>query len=705
MNYCGQVRFAVRVNPLLRLVTSAALLLLTACGGSEGGGRLTTAPGGAGEVIPLPLELHGPETAQRSASLSEADVFRLGSEFTSGFGLSRVSAAGGSAVFSPDSAAADSLSDFAWAIYSFNCSDYDREPLVDIRWDTAPGGGDLYIGISDFTDNRWHWFVPSSNPLQLAGIEPHISPTGQLFVVVLVQGDSAASLASLRLGEVYPYAELVVSPLEGTAPLSVTLDASGSMTPEGSLALFEWDFDGDGVYDETGTVSTIEHVYAEGGSFTASVRVTNSEDNSATAVSADELIVHGQWVHTLCSAAGSVGFETVAVAPDGSIFAAGYSNDVTVKHLLVSKWDRSGAPLWVKTYDPLLGNALVSDLAIDGGGNVVLAGTLEKPSPMQNLHFLMQKWSADGELMWSRAFLGEANDLMWSVAVDGSDYFFTGESASFGSDADTIICRLNGDGAVAWTRRYEWLDEEDPRCELLYTPQGASELVVLMTIHKPTATTARFPLFVRYALNGDFIDATGLNVEGAEYYSKGLAVEYDSAAEQPLIYITGFFGSPDLQMFLFGVDGARNNIYQRQWSKAGLEALPWDLKLVGDELIAGGWVDDGDWKPAVWRTDQATALDFRVQTNDSNVDARIFSIAPLGDALVHAGASAYSFIEWDAVEGDLTNSARQWLIGGGFFSNVEMALVEPEGSVSDLTYTLDDNNVPDDGLIFYTRLP
>lgn len=81
-----------------------------------------------------------------------------------------------------------------------------------------------------------------------------------------------------------PQAELTAVPTSGDTPLVVNFDASGSSDLDGALAKFEWDFDGDGVYDQdTGAVATTQHTYSVDGVFSASVQVTDSTGFRATA--------------------------------------------------------------------------------------------------------------------------------------------------------------------------------------------------------------------------------------------------------------------------------------------------------------------------------------------------------------------------------------------------------------------------------------
>jgi PKD repeat protein len=69
-----------------------------------------------------------------------------------------------------------------------------------------------------------------------------------------------------------PTAFMTADPGSGAAPLLVTFDARGSIDPEGQPLSFSWVF-GDG---QSGTGATIQHTYVNAGSYTATIRVTDS---------------------------------------------------------------------------------------------------------------------------------------------------------------------------------------------------------------------------------------------------------------------------------------------------------------------------------------------------------------------------------------------------------------------------------------------
>jgi PKD repeat protein len=71
-----------------------------------------------------------------------------------------------------------------------------------------------------------------------------------------------------------PSVTATATPTSGFAPLVVNFN--GSVIDDGVIVLYEWDFDGDGVYDYSSTTSAaISHTYQSAGIFAATLRVTD----------------------------------------------------------------------------------------------------------------------------------------------------------------------------------------------------------------------------------------------------------------------------------------------------------------------------------------------------------------------------------------------------------------------------------------------
>ncbi len=79
-----------------------------------------------------------------------------------------------------------------------------------------------------------------------------------------------------------PTVDLTAAPASGPAPLTVTMTPTAA-DQDGRIVRFAWDFDGDGAADlETSSATPVNHTYATAGTYTASLRVTDDDGNTAT---------------------------------------------------------------------------------------------------------------------------------------------------------------------------------------------------------------------------------------------------------------------------------------------------------------------------------------------------------------------------------------------------------------------------------------
>lgn len=90
-------------------------------------------------------------------------------------------------------------------------------------------------------------------------------------------GNYAVTVTAATSSNQPPVASLTATPTSGTAPLAVSLSASGSSDPEGGMLSYAWNF-GDG---STGTGATASHTYAAG-TFTATLTVSDAQGLAAS---------------------------------------------------------------------------------------------------------------------------------------------------------------------------------------------------------------------------------------------------------------------------------------------------------------------------------------------------------------------------------------------------------------------------------------
>jgi len=110
-----------------------------------------------------------------------------------------------------------------------------------------------------------------------------LTETGGIRVDTNTSADvPGALLEALQTALGKPYA-WINGPYVGQVGDTIEIDGSGSYANSGVPASYEWDFDGDGTYDQTTTTATVEHTFATAYSGSMALRVTDSAGRSSVA--------------------------------------------------------------------------------------------------------------------------------------------------------------------------------------------------------------------------------------------------------------------------------------------------------------------------------------------------------------------------------------------------------------------------------------
>ena len=145
--------------------------------------------------------------------------------------------------------------------------------------------------------------------------------------------DSWEPLADTTSGEVgvAPLAIVAVSGKAGYVPFEVVFDGSGSRDGAGAIAIYEWDFDGDGKVDSNQAKTS--HVFTAGGDYEATLTVTSGASSDKASVV----------IHVLEYAPQVLFSEHFDTDPFGSGRWAVYKDDCVS--------DKSGTAPWKKDED------------------------------------------------------------------------------------------------------------------------------------------------------------------------------------------------------------------------------------------------------------------------------------------------------------------------------------------------------------------
>lgn len=285
--WCNPQTISRRIKFLSGLVI--ALLLCSACRVEQP--SLELAPADA-VVNSLPT----PSAVLRDCSTVSPGRVKTGVDFSLAPGhFNRVEAASESrvAAFGSNYPADGSVPDgLAYCFYTFDLPEYTDTPMLHLEWFSLDIPWTAWVGIGDPQRDRWQWlpywqtdYCSGAMDFRLASIKPYLTEQDRLAVAVVITGTQRGVLRWVRVGANYPpTAHALALPSDGAAPLVVSFDPDASHDNYGgAIARYEWDFEGDGNYDETTQYSYTfpVHTYTEPGLYRAGLRVTDNEGGQA----------------------------------------------------------------------------------------------------------------------------------------------------------------------------------------------------------------------------------------------------------------------------------------------------------------------------------------------------------------------------------------------------------------------------------------
>lgn len=161
----------------------------------------------------------------------------------------------------------------------------------------------------------------------------------------------------------------------------------------------------------------------------------------------------------------------IALAPDGSLYAAGYTNSsfpgyvvAGGEDMFLAKFDPSGNQLWVRQlgtpqYDRLYSVAASSDGSIYIAGNTL--GSFPGFSNLGANDFFLAKYDAGGNAVWLKQYGATGDDHLTGLAIgsDGSIYAAGFTNSPIAGDANqvnfrTYLSRTDKDGNLIWAKKF-----------------------------------------------------------------------------------------------------------------------------------------------------------------------------------------------------------------------------------------------------------
>ncbi|MCB1217062.1 PKD domain-containing protein [bacterium] len=428
---------------MLSLICVLGLLVLTACGGS-------TAPSAPADPLPVST-LHGLPTVDSLREVSAGEPvprFSLADAFLAGASQQTTGgAAAGSLLFQPDFPGSGP----AWAIYGLDLSSYNGPDEATLQWTTEPAEGQLYIGVANFDSSRWDWQL-AADPVQLSvpTDAAHRSPSGRLFLSVLVMGSAEAELDWLRIGgNIPPVVELFADNTSGSVPFAVTLTAVASDL-DGAISLFSFDELGDGNFVTNGTTAEWNVTYTDPGLYMPVVKVNDGEGGEAMAAAR----VGAGWIHSY----GEAGYDSAAACipgPGGTLLHTGLANSWGQggNECALLSWDASGLPGLQFCFGTSNGETFIG-IQRNDSGDILMCGSVFDFGSFSNSPVLLKSDSA-GNIIYQKQML-TLNGTSDNGAVLAPNGVVTFAGANRKDDISGIdLVRIGTNGIVVTQRRYE----------------------------------------------------------------------------------------------------------------------------------------------------------------------------------------------------------------------------------------------------------
>ncbi|HEU4943669.1 MAG TPA: N,N-dimethylformamidase beta subunit family domain-containing protein, partial [Solirubrobacterales bacterium] len=184
----------------------------------------------------------------------------------------------------------------------FNADSTNRRPAVVLQAPASakPGQQVTFDGSGssdpDGTIAKYEWDLDGNGSFETStGTTPTTSQTyateGKINVSLRVTDNEGATGTAIRTITIAqnqpPEASFIIAPNPAATGEQVSFDASGSKDPDGTIAKYEWDLDGNGSFEtSTGTIATASRAYVLTGDVSVGLRVTDNEGSATTTASA-----------------------------------------------------------------------------------------------------------------------------------------------------------------------------------------------------------------------------------------------------------------------------------------------------------------------------------------------------------------------------------------------------------------------------------
>jgi len=266
--------------------------------------------------------------------------------------------------------------------------------------------------------------------------------------------------------------------------------------------------------------------------------------------------VQSQFIKTLREGSFDEGY-SVLEASDGGLVVIGetYSYPTYKENFLLAKFNATGNLIWARTLGGTgwdRGHSVIE--ASDGG--LVVAG-FTNSFGAGGYDFLIAKFNASGNLVWTRILGGPAEDEGHSV-IEASDggLLVTGYTYSFGAGgSDLLLAKFNASGTLLWARTLG-----GTLYDYGYSVIEASDRGLIVVGVTSSFGSGGDLLLAKFDVSGTLLWARAL---GGSSYDYGYSVIETSDGELVVGGVTNSFGAGWVDFLVAKFDASGNHLWTR----------------------------------------------------------------------------------------------------------------------------------------------
>jgi hypothetical protein len=237
------------------------------------------------------------------------------------------------------------------------------------------------------------------------------------------------------------------------------------------------------------------------------------------------------WTNLYSQAGFGALANAIAVDGSGNVFVAGseynYYMGISYYAYATIKYSNAGAPLWTNLYTGAGGIAYGSAMAVDGGGNAFVTGYSYDAS--FKVDFATIKYSNAGVPLWTNLYNGAGHAEANAISADGSGNVFVTGFSYDGTNESCATLKYSNAGLPLWTNLYA-----DPHGQSgngrLNTTDGGGNVLVTDHLTNTNGVGSYYDAIIKYSSAGTALWTNYYTGAGGYAQATGITVDTNGNA-------------------------------------------------------------------------------------------------------------------------------------------------------------------------------